>query len=158
MGTSRHRTPPAPVSAGPPKGARTADGGTLKIRKSRPNFKRDASNFEWTERDLGCFAIIVVVRFSQRRSTSWPPIFASLAFFQSGTAAGNGGGLVLLSVVTVYWIDALPNCASAFPPLLLVANAGFFKIVGTSKPGIKKVAILGVFDSAPKPIHGMVSR
>ena len=39
MGTSRRRTPPAPVSAGPPKGARTAHRGTLKIRKVRCNFK-----------------------------------------------------------------------------------------------------------------------
>src|SRR4051812_23312093 len=39
MGTSRRRTPPAPVSAGPPKGARTAHRGRLEIRKSRSNFK-----------------------------------------------------------------------------------------------------------------------
>jgi hypothetical protein len=45
MDTSRHRTPPAPVSTGPPKGARTADGGTLKIRKSQSNFKRHTSIF-----------------------------------------------------------------------------------------------------------------
>jgi len=40
MGTSRRRTPPAPVSAGPPKGARTACRGTQEIRKRRSNFKR----------------------------------------------------------------------------------------------------------------------
>src|SRR5437588_8463675 len=40
MGTSRRRTPPAPVSAGPPKGARTAYRGTLEIRKSGSDFKR----------------------------------------------------------------------------------------------------------------------
>jgi len=39
MGTSRRRTPPAPVSAGPPKGARTAYRGRLEIRKGRPDFK-----------------------------------------------------------------------------------------------------------------------
>ena len=50
MGTSRRRTPPAPVSAEPPKGARTAFRGMQKTRKSAPGFKRPANFFRsnWT--------------------------------------------------------------------------------------------------------------
>src|SRR4051794_25087430 len=40
MDTSRPRTPPAPVSAGPPKAARTAYRGTQETRKRQSNFKR----------------------------------------------------------------------------------------------------------------------
>src|ERR1700716_4201640 len=40
MGTSRRRTPPAPVSAGPPKGARAACCDSQKISKSGFGFKR----------------------------------------------------------------------------------------------------------------------
>jgi len=44
MGTSRHRTPPAPVSPGP-EGARTADHGTKKISKMTFGFKYEIRNF-----------------------------------------------------------------------------------------------------------------
>ena len=40
MGTSRRRTPPAPVSTGPPKGARTARRGSQKTHKDLFGFKR----------------------------------------------------------------------------------------------------------------------
>src|SRR5947199_917466 len=46
MGTSRRGAPPAPVSTGPPKGARTADRGKLKIRKSQSDFKGAAGRIE----------------------------------------------------------------------------------------------------------------
>ena len=45
MGTSRRRTPPAPVSTEPPKGARTAYRGKQKISKSAFGFKRKGRNF-----------------------------------------------------------------------------------------------------------------
>jgi hypothetical protein len=45
MGTSRRRTPPAPVSARPPKGARTANRGMQKTRKGAPGFMRLADFF-----------------------------------------------------------------------------------------------------------------
>jgi hypothetical protein len=45
LGTSRRRTPPAPVSAGPPKGARTACRGAQTIIKPIFGFKRKSYNF-----------------------------------------------------------------------------------------------------------------
>jgi hypothetical protein len=45
MGTSRRRTPPAPVYAEPPKGARTAYRGTQKTSESLFGFKNESQNF-----------------------------------------------------------------------------------------------------------------
>lgn len=45
MGTSRRRTPPAPVSAEPPEGARTAYRGTQKTSKSLFGFKKETKNY-----------------------------------------------------------------------------------------------------------------
>jgi hypothetical protein len=45
MGTSGRRTPPAPVSAGPRKGARTAYRGTQKTSKSLFGFMQETENF-----------------------------------------------------------------------------------------------------------------
>jgi hypothetical protein len=45
MDTSRPRTPPAPVSAGPPKGARSACRGKQKTSKSPFGFRWEIENF-----------------------------------------------------------------------------------------------------------------
>src|ERR1700682_5338237 len=80
MGTSRRRTPPAPVSAEPPKGARTAYRGMPKTRKSDPGFKRPANFFAVTwegrlvlalrgEVPQGAGNLRKTVRFSQEQPT-----------------------------------------------------------------------------------------
>ena len=92
MGTSRHRTPPAPVSAGPPKGARTADGGTLKIRKSQWNFKRDAGIFRME--GTGMLRLLgrpFLATGDQPPARHAEAITACLAF-PAGTTADIGGG------------------------------------------------------------------
>jgi hypothetical protein len=55
MGTSRPRTPPAPVSAGPPKGARTACRGKQKTSKSPFGFKWETENLSRSVRALKSF-------------------------------------------------------------------------------------------------------